>query len=84
MARISIDEIKSSLSAKGWTLVSEKYINLDSNLEYKCDKGHVVVAPWKQIRKDRICPICMRERLKTKEFRNTKKKSNEFRILAID
>ena len=26
----------------------------------------------------------MRERLKTKEFRNTKKKKNEYRILALD
>ena len=39
MARISIDEIKSCLSADGWTLVSEKYQNLDSNLEYRCNKG---------------------------------------------
>ena len=26
----------------------------------------------------------MRERLKTKEFHNTKKKKNEYRILALD
>lgn len=84
MSRISIDEIKSSLSADGWTLVSEKYINLDSNLEFKCDKNHTVIAPWKKIRENRICPICMRERLKTKEFKNTKKKKSEYRILALD
>ena len=84
MARISIDEIKSSLSADGWTLVSEKYTNLDSNLEYKCNKGHVVVAPWKQIRKDRICPICMREHLKVKDFKGRKKKKDEYRVLALD
>ena len=84
MARISIDEIRESLSADGWTLISEKYVNLDSNLDYKCDKGHIVSAPWKQIRKERICPICMRERLKVKEFRGKKKKSGEFRVLALD
>ena len=84
MARISIDEIKSSLSADGWTLVSEKYVNLDSNLEFLCDKGHVVTAPWKQIRKDRICPTCMRERLKVKEFKGQRKKKGEFRVLALD
>ena len=84
MARISIDEIRSSLSADGWTLVSEKYINLDSNLEYKCDKGHVVYAPWKDIRKERICPIVMRERLKVKDFKGRKKKKSEFRVLALD
>ena len=83
MGRISIDEIRESLSADGWTLVSEKYVNLDSNLEYRCDKGHVVCAPWKQIRKDRICPTCMRERLKVKDVARKKKKS-EFRVLALD
>ncbi len=84
MGRISIDEIKNSLSTDGWILISDTYKNLDSNLEYKCNKGHTVIAPWKKIRENRICPTCMRERLKTKEFKNTKKRSNEYRILAID
>jgi rubredoxin len=84
MARISIDEIKNSLSTDGWSLISETYKNLDSNLEYKCNKGHTVIAPWKKIRDNRICPTCMRERLKTKEFKNTKKKKGEYRILALD
>lgn len=84
MARISIDEIKNDISADGWILISDTYQNLDSNLEFKCNKGHTVIAPWKKIRENRICPTCMRERLKTKEFKNTKKKKNEYRILALD
>lgn len=84
MGRISIDEIKNSLLADGWQLISETYKNLDTNLELKCDKGHVVIAPWKRIRENRICPTCMRERLKTKEFKNTRKKKNDYRILALD
>ena len=83
MARISIDEIKSSLSADGWTLVSEKYKNLDSNLEYRCDKGHVVTAPWREIRKRRFCPICAQDGVKIKGKIN-KKKPHEYRILALD
>lgn len=84
MPKISIDEIKNNLAADQWTLISESYQNLDSNLEYKCNKGHTVIAPWKKIRENRICPTCMRERLKTKDFRNLKKKKNEYRILALD
>lgn len=84
MPKISIDEIKNSLAADQWVLISESYQNLDSNLEYKCNKGHTVIAPWKKIRENRICPTCMRERLKTKDFRNLKKKKNEYRILALD
>lgn len=84
MPKISIDEIRNSLSTDKWTLISETYQNLDSNLEFKCDNGHVVIAPWKKIRENRICPTCMRERLKTKEFKNTKKKKGDYRILALD
>ncbi len=84
MARISIDEIRNSISADGWILISESYQNLDSNLEFRCNKGHIVISPWKKIRENRICPTCMRERLKTKEFKNTKKKKGEYRILALD
>lgn len=84
MPKISIDEIRNSLSTDKWTLISETYQNLDSNLEFKCNNGHVVIAPWKKIRENRICPTCMRERLKTKEFKNTKKKKGDYRILALD
>ena len=84
MARISINEIKDDLSKSGWTLISDKYINLDSNLIYECDKHHIVTAPWKQIRKDKICPICMREHLKVKDFRGRKKRKGEYRVLALD
>ena len=84
MPRISLDEIKSEISTDGWSLVSDKYQNLNSNLEFKCNKGHTVIAPWKKIRENRVCPTCMRERLKTKTFKNTKKKIGEFRILALD
>ena len=84
MARINVEDIKSVLAEDKWTLVSDSYKNLDTNLEFKCNKGHVVIAPWKKIRDNRICPTCMRERLKTKEFKNTKKKKGEYRILALD
>jgi len=84
LGRISIDEIRNSVTANGWELISDVYYNLDSNLEFRCDKGHPVIAPWKRLRENLICPTCMRERLKTKEFHNTKKKKGEFRILALD
>ena len=84
MPRISIDTIKEEIQPDNWILVSETYKNLNTNLEFKCDKGHTVVAPWKKIRESRICPTCMRASLKTREFKNTKKKKNEYRILALD
>ena len=84
MAKISIEEIKDTLALYNWELISEQYQNLDTNLEYKCDKGHTVVAPWKKIREHCICPTCMRDRLKVKDFKNGKKKKGEYRVLALD
>ena len=82
--KYSIEYINNELASDGWKCTSEKYKNLDSLLSFICDKGHVVIAPWKDIRKDRICPICMRERLKVKDFRGRKKKKSEYRVLALD
>lgn len=84
MSRIDINEIRDQLYKEGWELISDSYTNLNTNLEYKCNKGHTVVAPWKQIRDRRICPTCMRESLKIKEFKNVKKKKDEYRVLALD
>jgi len=84
MPRITIEDIKEAIQPDKWILISETYKNLDSNLEFRCNEGHTVIAPWKKIRENRICPMCMRAQLKTKEFHNTKKKKNEYRILALD
>lgn len=82
--KITLEEIKDCIQVDGWQLISETYRNLDENLEFKCSNGHTVFAPFKKIRANRICPTCMRERLKTKDFHNTKKKKDEYRILALD
>lgn len=84
MGRIPIKEIQEELKRDQWTLVSTEYKNLDTNLEYKCSEGHVVFAPWREIRENRTCPTCMRARLKTKEFKMRRKRKDEYRILAID
>lgn len=84
MSKISIDEISNTLALDGWKLISESYQNLDSNLEYICNEGHTVVAPWKKIREHRVCPTCMQNSLKVKEFKNTIKKKGEYRVLALD
>lgn len=84
MARISIDEIKDSLSANGWILVSEKYVNLDQNLEYICNEGHTVIAPWKKIRNKCVCPICETYKKNKITVKTESKKPEEYRILALD
>lgn len=84
MSKISIEEIREQLKQDNWELVSDIYYNLDTNLEYKCNEGHTVIAPWKKIRARRECPLCVGNTFKVKDFKNQKKKKGEFRILAFD
>lgn len=84
MGRLSLSTIQAELARDQWTLVSENYKNLDTNLEYRCSEGHVVIAPWRQIRVERVCPTCMRARLKKASEKIKKKRKDDFRILALD
>lgn len=45
MAKILIDDIRSTISPYNWKLVSEEYHNLDEPLEFICAEGHKVIAP---------------------------------------
>ena len=58
LAKIKIDEIRKAAIEHGWELLSTEYKNLDTELNFKCDEGHVVYAPYKKIRDKWECPIC--------------------------
>lgn len=84
MVRITIEQIKEELQAHGWDLVSTEYKNLDSELVFKCDKGHEVYSTWKKIRTARECPVCNQDFFKNTEAAVIPKKKNEYRVLALD
>ena len=84
MSKISIDEIKEALARDGWKLISESYKNLDVVMEYECNEGHRVFAPWKKIRQKRVCPICEKNELKTSDIKIVQKKSGKYRTLGLD
>lgn len=87
MARIKIEDIRDEAIAQDWELISTEYKNLNTELEYKCDKGHPVFTTYKKIRNNYKCPLC-------KEFNGftdmslittpIKKSEESFRILALD
>ena len=84
LAKIQIDDIKSELSKDGWSLVSTEYHNLDEILEYTCNEGHHVFAPWKKIRTRRDCPICKENPLTHSSLKAIPKKKGDFRVLGLD
>ena len=85
MARITIETINEELAATGWKCISTEYKNLDSELQFNCEEGHLVCAPWKKIRKLPECPVCKRNKHKSNNALLVEpKKKGQKRILALD
>lgn len=87
MAKYKIEDLREEALLQNWELISTEYKNLDTDLEYKCPKGHTIYSSYKKIRNKYICPIC-------KEFdgsteieiaeRPICKSKETYRILAFD
>ena len=85
MARITIDSINEELAPYGWKCISTEYKNLDTELQFNCEEGHLVCAPWKKVRKLQECPVCKQNAHKTnKPLVVEPKKKGQKRILALD
>lgn len=84
MARIKIEEIREELKKDNWKIISEEYINLDTEMIFECSEGHRVYASWKKIRQKRECPICKQNVYKNTENKIVPKKKGTMRILALD
>lgn len=83
MARISISSINEELALTGWSCVSEKYENLDTQLHFKCDEGHDVYSTWKKIRSRRDCPTCASNEYANVDMKVVPKRGKQ-RVMAFD
>lgn len=85
MGRININEIRECCQQKGWQLISDKYKNLTTQLEFICPQGHTVYTTYEKFRKNPICPICARKTLDTTDVvSRAPKKRGIQRTLALD
>lgn len=85
MAKITIDSINEELAPYNWKCISTEYKNLDTELQFNCEEGHLVCAPWKKVRKLQECPVCKQNAHKTnKPLVVEPKKKGQKRILALD
>ena len=85
MARITIDSINEELAPYNWKCISTEYKNLDTELQFNCEEGHLVCAPWKKVRKLQECPVCKQNAHKTnKPLVVEPKKKGQKRVLALD
>lgn len=86
MARITLDTINEELAPTGWKCISTEYKNLDGELQFNCEEGHLVCAPWKKIRAKRDCPVCNKNVFKTRDkvLEVEPKIKGQKRVLALD
>ena len=62
MSKIKIEDIRKAAIEQGWTLISEEYKNLNTPMDFKCEEGHKVFLPYKNIRNKWECPICKKNK----------------------
>lgn len=85
MGRITIGEVRNSCEQLGWQLVTEKYKNLTTQMEFICPEGHTVYTTYDKFRKNPVCPICARQNLNIDEgIKRIPKKGGVKRTLALD
>ena len=58
LAKIKIEDIRKAAIEHNWTLISEEYKNLDTELTFKCNENHKIFLPYKKVRDKWECPIC--------------------------
>lgn len=83
MSKIKIEDIRKAAIDKGWILISDEYINLNSELIFECNENHRVFLPYSKVRNKWECPVCKKNKLKQNSEIMAKSK-NTYRILALD
>lgn len=85
MSKIKIEDVRKELQEQKWTLISDTYKNLDTELSMQCPKNHLVSMSLKKWRRHHDCPICMRSHVVMNLTAKVPKKDpNKKRILALD
>lgn len=87
MAKFKIEDLRADAERHGWQLLSKEYKNLDTDLDYICNRGHSLQLPYKKTRKGFECPICKEFNGNTKmkiAIKPKEKPKGIYRILALD
>ena len=82
--KYTIDNINEILKDSGWSVVSDQYKTLDTEMTFKCPEGHQVFSSWKKIRSKQECPICKQNLLLKIENKILSKPKGARRVLALD
>lgn len=84
LAKLKIDDIRKAAIEHGWTLLSEEYKNLDTELAFECNEGHKVFLPYKKVRNKWECPICKQNQYNNFSNEIIAKKKSIQRSIGLD
>lgn len=82
MAKLKYEDIRKEVEDEGWTLLTEHYTNLKTDMHFKCPEGHNNFYSLDKWRRGHKCVMCENNPLKHVPTSPVKKKG--FRILALD
>lgn len=84
MAKIKIEDIRKAAIKHDWTLLSDEYKNLDTELTFECNEGHKIFLPYKKVRDKWECPICKQNKYNHFDDKVLPKKKNSQRSIGLD
>lgn len=84
MAKILLENIQEEAKNINWKVISTKYINLKTEMEFKCPLNHSVIMTYDKWRKQPICPICAEKSKNNISISSYAKGKNDYRVLALD
>ena len=58
MSKLTLEKIQTELDEYKWSLISNSYQNLDTELTLECPEGHRVYTSLKKWRRNHKCPVC--------------------------
>lgn len=83
MSKISLLDIKRTLEEQHWTVLSDTYTNLQTQMSFKCPEGHSVYTSWGKLRNKIECPVCKANKAPN-ELIDYPKSVGARRIIALD
>lgn len=84
MSKIKIDDIRKAAIEHDWTLLSEEYKNLDSELVFRCNEEHKIYLPYRKVRNKWECPICKQNQYNNFSNEIIPKKKSIQRTVGLD
>lgn len=58
MRRLTYEEVEKAFSDRGWTLLSDNYVDAHTHLDAICSNGHMTSTTWMNFRRGRGCREC--------------------------